>query len=161
MVLNRDLREFVALLNEKNVKYLVIGGYAVAYHGFPRYTKDIDIWVWLNEENAQKVLEVIHAFGMKSMNILVDDLINKDTVIQLGMPPNRIDILTDLENLDFETCFEQREIADIGGLEISFLDIDNLITAKLNAGRPQDKVDVKKLRERKRKKIMSLQKTVC
>ena len=152
MVLNRDLREFVALLNEKNVKYLVIGGYAVAYHGFPRYTKDIDIWVWLNEENAKKVLEVIHAFGMKSMNILIDDLINKDTVIQLGMPPNRIDILTDLENLDFETCFGQREIADIGGLEISFLDIDNLITAKLNAGRPQDKVDVKKLRERKRKK---------
>lgn len=98
MVLNKDLREFVGLLNEKGVKYLVIGGYAVAYHGYPRYTKDIDIWVWLNEENAQKVIETIRAFGMASMQILIEDLLNKESVIQLGMPPNRIDILTDFRN---------------------------------------------------------------
>ena len=88
MVLNKDLREFVGLLNEKGVKYLVIGGYAVAYHGYPRYTKDIDIWVWLNEDNAQKVMETIKAFGMSSMYILVEDLLNPNSVIQLGMPPN-------------------------------------------------------------------------
>ena len=152
MVLNKDLREFVGLLNEKGVKYLVIGGYAVAYHGYPRYTKDIDIWVWLNEENAQKVIETIRAFGMASMQILIEDLLNKESVIQLGMPPNRIDILTDLETLDFETCYDQKEIMNLDGLEIAFLDFDSLIQSKLAAGRPQDKVDAKKLKERKSKK---------
>jgi predicted nucleotidyltransferase len=152
MVLNKDLREFVGLLNEKGVKYLVIGGYAVAYHGYPRYTKDIDIWVWLNEENAQKVIETIKAFGMASMQILVEDLLNKNSVIQLGMPPNRIDILMDLETLDFETCYAQKEITHIDGLQIAFLDFDSLIQSKLAAGRPQDKVDAKKLKERKSKK---------
>ncbi len=152
MVLNKDLREFVGLLKEKGVKYLVIGGYAVAYHGYPRYTKDIDIWVWLNEENAQKVIETIKAFGMASMNILVEDLLNKNSVIQLGMPPNRIDILTDLETLDFETCYAQKEVLNLDGLEISFIDFDSLVQSKLVAGRPQDKVDAKKLKERKSKK---------
>jgi predicted nucleotidyltransferase len=151
MVLNKDLREFVGLLNEKGVKYLVIGGYAVAYHGYPRYTKDIDIWVWLNEENAQKILETIKAFGMASMHILVEDLLNPNSVIQLGMPPNRIDILTDLETLDFEACYAQKEMTNLDGLEIAFLDFDNLIKSKLAAGRPQDKVDAKKLKEKKKK----------
>jgi predicted nucleotidyltransferase len=152
MVMNKDLREFVGLLKEKGVKYLVIGGYAVAYHGYPRYTKDIDIWVWLNEENAHKVIETIKAFGMASMNILVEDLLNKNSVVQLGMPPNRIDILTDLETLDFETCYAQKEVMNLDGLEISFIDFDSLIQSKLAAGRPQDKVDAKKLKERKTKK---------
>jgi hypothetical protein len=152
MVLNKDFREFIALLNEKDVKYLVIGGYAVAYHGYPRYTKDIDFWVWLNPENAQKALDVIAAFGMASMNLTIDDFLNKEAVIQLGYQPNRIDILTDLEDLDFETCHEARSIASFEGLTVSFLDIDSLIKAKLNAGRPQDKADVKKLKEQKKKK---------
>jgi hypothetical protein len=151
MVINKDFREFIALLNAKEVKYLVIGGYAVAYHGYPRYTKDIDFWIWLNEDNAKKIIEAIHAFGMSSMNIKVEDFMSADTVIQLGMPPNRIDILTDLETLDFETCYAQREIANFDGLDIAMLDLDNLIKSKLNAGRPQDKVDAKKLKEQKKK----------
>jgi hypothetical protein len=151
MVINKDFREFIALLNAKNVKYLVIGGYAVAYHGYPRYTKDIDFWIWLNEDNAKKIVEAIHAFGMASMNIKVEDFMSADTVIQLGMPPNRIDILTDLEMLDFETCYAQRETANFEGLDIAVLDLDNLIKSKLNAGRPQDKVDAKKLKEQKKK----------
>lgn len=151
MVINKDFREFIALLNAKEVKYLVIGGYAVAYHGYPRYTKDIDFWIWLNEDNAKKIIEAIHAFGMSSMNIKVEDFMSADTVIQLGMPPNRIDILTDLETLDFEDCYAQREIANFDGLNIAMLDLDNLIKSKLNAGRPQDKVDAKKLTEQKKK----------
>jgi predicted nucleotidyltransferase len=151
MVLNKDLREFIGLLNEKSVKYLIIGGYAVAFHGYPRYTKDIDIWVWLNEDNAKKVIETIRDFGMTSMHIVVEDLLNKETVIQLGLPPNRIDILTDLETLDFESCYAQREITNLDGLNIAFIDFDSLIKAKLAAGRPQDKVDAKKLKEKKKK----------
>ena len=151
MVLNKDFREFIALLNAKEVKYLVIGGYAVAYHGYPRYTKDIDFWIWLNGDNAKKVVSAIHAFGMSSMNIKVEDFMSKDTVIQLGMPPNRIDILTDLETLDFETCYAQKEIANFNGLDVAMLDLDNLIKSKLNAGRPQDKVDAEKLKEQNKK----------
>ena len=151
MVLNKDFREFIALLNAKEVKYLVIGGYAVAYHGYPRYTKDIDFWIWLNEDNAKKVVSAIHAFGMSSMNIKVEDFMSEDTVIQLGMPPNRIDILTDLETLDFETCYAQKEIANFNGLDVAMLDLDNLIKSKLNAGRPQDKVDAKKLKEQNKR----------
>ena len=89
---------------------------------------------------------------MASMNILVEDLLNKNSVIQLGMPPNRIDILTDLETLDFETCYAQKEVLNLDGLEISFIDFDSLIQSKLAAGRPQDKVDAKKLKDRKSKK---------
>jgi predicted nucleotidyltransferase len=152
MVLNKDFKEFIALLNAKDVKYLVIGGYAVAFHGYPRYTKDIDVWVWLNEENALKVLEAIRAFGMSYMNLVVDDFLNPETVVQLGMPPNRIDILTDLEEMDFETCYAQRATTMVGDMEISFVGIEDLIKAKLNAGRPQDKADVKKLNEQKKKK---------
>ena len=151
MVLNKDFREFIALLNAKEVKYLVIGGYAVAYHGYPRYTKDIDFWIWLNDDNAKKVVSAIHAFGMSSMNIKVEDFMSEDTVIQLGMPPNRIDILTDLETLDFETCYAQKEIANFNGLDVAMLDLDNLIKSKLNAGRPQDKVDAKKLKEQNKR----------
>lgn len=89
---------------------------------------------------------------MASMQILIEDLLNKESVIQLGMPPNRIDILTDLETLDFETCYDQKEIMNLDGLEIAFLDFDSLIQSKLATGRPQDKVDAKKLKERKSKK---------
>jgi hypothetical protein len=88
---------------------------------------------------------------MASMNIKIEDFMSADTVIQLGMPPNRIDILTDLETLDFEVCYAQRETAHFDGLDIAMLDLDNLIKSKLNAGRPQDKVDAKKLTQQKKK----------
>ena len=126
MVLNKDFSEFIALLNEKGVKYLVIGGYAVAYHGYPRYTKDLDIWVWLDPDNALKVTDVIRAFGMGGLNFRAEDFMNQGNVIQLGLPPNRIDILTDLETLEFERCYADREIVDVGELTINFLDFESL-----------------------------------
>lgn len=152
MILNKDFSEFIALLNEKGVKYLVIGGYAVAYHGYPRYTKDLDIWVWIDPGNALKLTQVLQAFGMGGLNFRADDFLNANNVIQLGLPPNRIDILTDLEALNFEACYASREIVQAGEISVNFLDFESLIVAKTAAGRPQDRVDVKKLRERKSKK---------
>jgi hypothetical protein len=151
MVLNKDFSEFIELLNAKDVKYLVIGGYAVAYHGYPRYTKDLDIWVWLDPVNAEKVTEALAAFGMGGLNFSASDFLNVNNVIQIGLPPNRIDLLTDLEGLDFETCFANREIVRSGDISVNFLDFDHLVASKMAAGRPQDRVDVKKLRERKTK----------
>jgi len=105
MVLNQDFREFIGLLNEKNVKYLVVRGYAVAYHGYPRYTKDIDLWIWLDRENAEKVVESLKGFGFDSLGIQVENFLDPENVIQLGYPPARIDLLTDLSGLDFEDCY--------------------------------------------------------
>ena len=73
MILNQDFREFIGLLNEKGVKYLVVGGYAVAYHGYPRYTKDIDLWIWLDRENADKIVDALKEFGFASLDIQVED----------------------------------------------------------------------------------------
>ena len=151
MVLNKDFNEFIALLNEKGVKYLVIGGYAVAYHGYPRYTKDLDVWVWLDPENALKVTEVIKAFGMGGLDIQAEDFMSAGNVIQLGLPPNRIDILTDLETLDFEKCYADREVVQVGEYTVNFIDFESLIVSKKMAARPQVRADVKKMQERKRK----------
>ena len=103
-MLNQDFKEFIALLNQHNVQYIVIGGYALAFHGHPRYTKDIDIWIdafippWsyleAKEENAKRVLDVLRDFGFGSVNLDIQDFISEENIIQLGYPPNRIDILT-------------------------------------------------------------------
>lgn len=150
MVLNKDFREFIKLLNDKGVKYLVVGGYAVAFHGYPRYTKDIDFWIWLNPQNAEKVIEAIAEFGFASLGLTADDLLDKENVIQLGYPPARIDLLTDLLNVDFETCYEKCEKVTFEDVQIYFIDSDSLLKTKLATGRPQDLLDVDKLRESKK-----------
>lgn len=150
MVLNTDFREFIELLNAKGVKYLVVGGYAVAYHGYPRYTKDIDFWVWLNRENAEKIVEVIREFGFVSLGLTVEDFLDEENVIQLGYPPARIDLLTDLSGVDFKECFEKREVYNLDGIEINFIDLENLIRTKMATGRPHDKIDADELRKGKK-----------
>jgi predicted nucleotidyltransferase len=152
MVLNQDLREFIELLNENGVRYLVVGGYAVGIHGYPRYTKDIDIWVWLDKENAKKAVKVIHDFGFSALGLSESDFLDPENVIQLGYAPNRIDILTDLPGVNFDECFEKRKEEDMGGLLVKFIDRESLIITKKAAGRPQDQVDILKLQEGKGEK---------
>lgn len=93
MELDKDFRQFIELLNEFEVKYLVIGGYAVNFHGYPRYTKDIDFWLWMTKENIQKLLQAIRKFGFGAMNLEVSDFMTPENIIQLGYEPYRIDIL--------------------------------------------------------------------
>ena len=108
-MLNNDFKEFIQLLNVQNVRYLVVGGYAVAFHGHPRYTKDIDIWILLDKTNAKKMLDVLNAFGFSSLGLTEDDFLKKDNIIQLGNPPNRINILTDLSGVIFDECYPQKK----------------------------------------------------
>jgi hypothetical protein len=152
MVLDKDFREFIQLLNENEVKYLVIGGYAVAFHGYPRYTKDLDFWIWANPDNADLLLKTIKDFGLGSMNLSKEDLLDLDNVIQIGYEPNRIDVIIDLEGLDFESCYERRVDSSIGDINIPFIGLDDLIRNKLSTGRMQDKVDADKLKKSKGKK---------
>ena len=151
MELNQDFKEFVELLNVNDVRYLVIGGYAVNFHGYPRYTKDLDFWIWLNEKNIDNLLTVLQAFGFGAMGLSKEDFNDPNNVIQLGYEPYRIDILVSVEGLVFEQCFEHRSVSDFEGTLLNYLNIDDLIKAKLNAARPQDLADADKLTKLKNK----------
>ena len=144
-MLSKDFRKFIELLNEHDVIDLVVGGYAVAFHGHPRYTKDLDVWIELSPENADKVLKALEQFGFGSLDLKIDDFLEDDQIIQLGYPPNRIDILTTLKDLNFEGCYNTRVEVDIQGLRINFIDIENLKRNKRATGRPQDLADAENL----------------
>jgi len=144
-MLSKDFKEFIELLNEQRVKYLVVGGYAVAIHGHPRYTKDLDVWIELSSENAHKIVEVLEQFGFSAMELNPADFLEKDQIIQLGYPPNRINILTSLTDLTFEDCYESRVQVVIQGIRIDFIDLENLKKNKRAIGRFQDLADAENL----------------
>ena len=145
MVLSKDFREFIELLNEHNVRYLVVGGYAIALHGHPRYTKDLDLWIWPDKSNAEKLLKVLNEFGFSNFNYKTEDFLNPDIVVQLGAPPNRIDLLTDLTGVDFETCYSSKMEITVEGLKINFIDLINLKKNKKAVGKHLDLADLESL----------------
>jgi len=145
MVLNRDFREFLTLLNLNNVQYLVVGGYAVAFHGYPRYTKDLDLWISTDIENAKGMLKVLNDFGFSSLKITEDDFIKMNRIIQLGYPPNRIDIITSADGLEFQECYKARIQAEIENLKVNFIDLNNLKKNKKTTWRHQDLADLENL----------------
>lgn len=145
MQINQDFKEFIKLLNENKVEYLVVGGYAVAFHGHPRYTKDIDIWIKLDKLNAKNTLKSLKEFGFGDIGITIEDLVNKDRVIQLGHPPNRIDIMSDVSGLVFENCYNSRVEIEIENVKVNFIDLENLKKNKKASGRHQDLADLESL----------------
>ena len=144
-MLSKDFKEFIELLNANSVKYLVVGGYAVAFHGHPRYTKDLDVWIELSQDNANKIVDALTEFGFGSLDLKPKDFLERDHIIQLGHPPNRIDICTTLKELKFEDCYKTRVEVEIQGLHIDFIDIENLKKNKRATGRPQDLADAENL----------------
>jgi hypothetical protein len=144
-VLNQDFKEFIQSLNNNRVRYLVIGGYAVALHGYPRYTKDIDIWIQMTPKNAKKMVVALDQFGFGSLGLQIADFLIPDQIIQLGYPPNRIDLITTPPGVDFETCYSSRVEAVIDDVTVSFIDLENLKKNKLAAGRLQDLADLENL----------------
>ena len=145
-MLDQDFKEFIISLNDNDVRYLVVGGYAVAFHGHPRYTKDIDIWIELESSNAQRIIAALTQFGFSSLDLKAEDFLVEDQIIQLGYPPSRIDIITTLAAVDFEECFASREEETIDGVVVNFIDVDSLKKNKTASGRPQDIADVDNLR---------------
>jgi predicted nucleotidyltransferase len=133
------------LLNKQSVEYLVIGGYAVAFHGHPRYTKDIDLWIGNSHANAIRLLAAIADFGMGSLGLTVNDLEADGQVIQLGYPPHRIDLIVGIKGLDFTEAYARRDTAEINGMTICFAAKEDLIAAKRIAGRHQDLADIENL----------------
>ena len=147
MILSQDFKEFIELLNTHKVRYLVVGGYAVAFHGHPRYTKDIDLWIQRTRSNADKLLRVLHAFGFGALDLTADDFLRPGYTIQLGYPPNRIDLITSLEGVDFDICYRQKVDDLIDEVCIHFIDIEHLKINKRLVGRHQDLADIENLTE--------------
>ena len=144
-MLNPDFKEFIESLNYNGVRYLVVGGYAVAFHGLPRYTKDLDIWLELSSDNAKKVICALESFGFGSLGLTEEDFLEKDQIIQLGLPPARIDLLTQLTGLTFDECYHSHVVIETDGLTIPIIDRQNLIINKKATGRIQDLADVEGL----------------
>jgi hypothetical protein len=144
-VLNQDFKEFIQSLNDNAVRYLLVGGYAVALHGYPRYTKDLDVWVESTTENAARIIKALQQFGFGSLDLKESDFTTPDQVVQLGYPPNRIDMLTSLSGVEFSKCFASRVTEEIDGVPVSFIDLENLKKNKKATGRHQDLADVENL----------------
>lgn len=149
MVLNKHFREFIASLNENSVRYLIVGGYAVGFHGYPRYTKDLDVWIEISDENAENVVNALNQFGFGAIGFKVRDFLKPDEFTQLGYPPNRIDLITSCEGVDFSSCYTHKMQIEIDGLKIDFIDYKNLLINKQTVGRPQDLADVSNLKPSK------------
>lgn len=144
-MLNQDFKEFIQSLNDNGVRYLVVGGYAVALHGYPRYTKDIDIWVEMTPENGDRILNALDQFGFGSLGVNASDFIAPGQMLKLGHPPRRIDILTTLPGVEFSECYPVRTIVDIEGVPVAFIDLENLKKNKKATGRHQDLADLENL----------------
>lgn len=140
-----SLKEFLRLLAHHGVEYLLVGGYAVAAHGHPRYTKDIDLWIRQTQENADRVIRVLSDFGFDALGLGVADLMEQDVVIQLGRAPNRIDLLTNPSGVDFETCYAKRVQICLEGVGVDLIDLESLRANKRAAGRHQDLADLENL----------------
>lgn len=147
MELSQDFKEFIQLLNAHKVEYLVVGGYAVAMHGFPRNTGDIDFWVKPFFENAERVKNALIDFGFGSVDISIDDFLKEDNVIQLGFPPNRIDLMTNVSGLNFDESYKERKEIDFEGQKINFISLHHLKINKRITGRDKDNIDIKNLPE--------------
>ncbi len=145
VLVDPDFKEFIESLNNNQVRYLIVGGYAVALHGHPRYTKDLDVWIDRTPENAERVVAALVEFGFGSLGLTQADFLEAGQIVQLGYPPSRIDILLTLKGVEFDVCYEHKIVEENGETAVNFIDLDNLIANKKAVGRHQDLADVASL----------------
>ncbi len=143
--MNSDFNELLRIFNEKQIKYLVIGGYAVMKHSEPRFTKDLDIWIWTEVENAKLVFRALQEFGAPLTGVTEADFSQEGSFYQMGRPPARVDILMSIDGVKFEDAWKNRVESDLDGVPAYIISKQDLIAAKRAAGRPQDLVDIESL----------------
>ena len=144
-MLSRDFKEFVGFLNANAVDYLVVGGYAMALHGRPRHTGDLDVWVDRRPENVARLMQALRDFGFGGLGLSEDDFSRPDQVVQLGYPPFRIDLLTSIDGVEFVKAWPRRREFASDGLVLHFIGIDDLKANKRACGRPRDIDDLENL----------------
>ena len=140
-----DFKEFLKLLNEKGVRYLLIGGYAVGYHGYPRATGDMDVWIAIHPENAQKMVAVLKDFGFDNTELTPELFLQKNKIIRMGHPPMRLEISTGISGVEFEECYNSRVVDMLDGVEVNIIDLPHLKANKKAAGRLKDLADLENL----------------
>lgn len=140
-----DFKEFLRLLNSEAIEYLVVGGYAVGYFGYPRPTGDLDIWIAIHPNSAKKLLQVLAKFGFADAGATVELLTTPGKVIRMGLPPVRIELLTTITGVEFAECYARRISATIDGVPVNIISRDDLIVNKRSAGRAKDLNDLRHL----------------
>ena len=143
--LPQDFKEFLRLLNSRKVEYLIVGGYAVALHGYPRATGDIDIWIAISKENAHKIVVTLKEFGFDVPELREELFLEKEKNIRMGNPPLRIEILTSIDGVEFPECYRNKTTVTIDAIEIDFISLQDLKKNKKASGRYQDLADVENL----------------
>mgnify|MGYP003980403767 CR=1 FL=1 len=141
MVVNSDFSDLLKIFNDNNVRYLVIGGYAVVQYAEPRYTKDLDIWISTDTANAASVYKSLKEFGAPLAELTKEDFSEEGYFYQMGLPPLRVDILMGIPGIDFESAWKKKVEVKFDELAVSFISKEDLITAKRASGRPQDLMD--------------------
>jgi len=147
MEVQKDFKELLELFNVHKVKYLIVGGYALAYHGAPRYTGDIDIFVKPDTENALRILKALNAFGFGSAGLKEEDFKSPNKVIQLGYPPVRIDIITTISGVSWDEAFKERDQDRYGDGPVCYIGRDHYVLNKRASGRKKDLADLEALCE--------------
>ena len=145
-MLNQDFKEFVELLNKNEVEYLIVGGYAVGIHGYPRYTGDLDIWINATRQNARKMVAVLAEFGFDSFGLTEEDFTKLGNVIQMGYPPFRIDILTTIDGVRFKDCYKNKIVVLHDEITLDVIGIEDLRRNKKVSGRLKDIDDLENLK---------------
>jgi len=145
MQLPGDFKEFLRLLNEHQVEYLLIGGYAVGYHGYPRATGDMDLWVNPTPDNAARIVNALAAFGFSAAAVSAELFLRPDQIVRMGVPPMRIELLTTISGVDFHACYARRKTEVLDGVETPIISLQDLRLNKQACGRLKDLSDLENL----------------
>lgn len=140
-----DFKEFLKLLKEHKVRYLLIGGYAVGFHGYPRATADMDIWVAIHPENANKIVTVLKEFGFDLPELSPQLFLQEKQIIRMGVPPIKLEICTSISGVEFDSCYKNRIVAELDGMEVNVIGLNDLKANKKASGRSKDITDLEKL----------------
>jgi predicted nucleotidyltransferase len=143
--LPQDFKDFLKLLDAEGVEYLLIGGYAVAYHGYPRATEDIDIWVASSPQNAQRIIRALKEFGFDVPELTPDLFLKAESIVRMGVPPLRIELSTTISGVDFAECYQARLTEAIDGITVNIINLTDLKKNKKASGRHRDLDDLERL----------------
>lgn len=146
-MLSRDFIDILSAFSDEKVEYMVVGGYALAFHGYVRGTGDIDLWIRISDENAERVWKALQTFGAPLFDLTLDDLKTPGTVFQMGMPPNRIDIITTIKGVEFDEAWANRELVNTHELTIAIVGKPDLLRNKLKMNRAKDLGDIRWLEQ--------------
>jgi hypothetical protein len=143
--LTKDFKEFLQCLNDHGVEYLLIGGHAVGYHGYPRATGDLDVWIAVHEENARRMVSALRAFGFDLLDLSPDLFLREDRIIRMGVEPNRIEIQTGISGVEFGQVYPRRVVALLDGVSVNIIPLEDLKRNKKASGRYKDLADLENL----------------